>query len=133
MRHRFSLLVVLLQITILALCIAACAANAAPAIDNFDGLAHALETCWEPPAGSEGLEITLRFGLTGHGALRGPPMVTYSKLSGPKELQRAFTVSALRAVADCTPVNLTDGFGRIIAQRVLTLRFTQGPKGRLPI
>lgn len=86
--------------------------------------------CWKPPAGSQASEITLRFGLTGQGALRGPPMVAYAKLIGSKELQQAFALSALQAVANCTPVKLTDGFGRIVAQRVLTLRFSQHPKGR---
>ena len=87
-------------------------------------------TCWKPPAGSEGSEITLRFGLTGLGALRGSPMVTYSRLVGSKELQRAFALSALQAVAACTPVKLTGGFGRIVAQRVLTLHFAEQVKGR---
>ena len=100
------------------------AAEPASPIDSFASLGPAIMACWKPPAGSEGSELTLRFGLTGQGALRGPPMVTYAKLIGAKDLQRAFVLAALRAVADCTPVKLSEGFGRIVAQRVLTLRFT---------
>lgn len=85
--------------------------------------------CWKPPAGSYGSEVTLRFGLDGKGALRGPPMVTYSRLIGSKDLQKAFVVSALQAVAGCTPVKLSPGFARIVAQRVLTLRFAAPVKG----
>ena len=58
-------------------------------------------------------------------------MVTYSRLIGSKELQKAFALSALQAVANCTPVKLTEGFGRVVAQRVLTLRFGQSPKKNL--
>src|SRR5262249_3620611 len=107
------------------------AADGAPPVDNFAALGQAIMACWKPPAGSEGAEITLRFGLTGQGALRGPPMVTYSKLVGSKELQKAFAVSALQAIADCTPVKLSEGFGRVVAQRVLTLRFVQPAKKNL--
>lgn len=100
-------------------------------LDSFAALGQAITACWKPPAGSEGSEITLRFGLTGQGVLRGPPMVTYSRLIGSKELQKAFALSALQAVANCTPVKLTEGFGRVVAQRVLTLRFGQSPKKNL--
>src|SRR5262245_27191613 len=55
-------------------------ADAATPVDNFGDLSQAILACWRPPAGSEGSEITLRFGLTGRGELRGPPMVTYSRL-----------------------------------------------------
>ena len=112
-------------VAILVGSLAARAAEPASPIDNFASLGAAIMACWKPPAGSEGSELTLRFGLTGQGALRGPPMVTYSKLIGAADLRKAFVVSALRAVADCTPVKLSEEFGRISAQRVLTVRFTQ--------
>src|SRR5207244_4692237 len=66
------------------------AEGASPPVDTFGELSRAIIACWNPPAGSERSEITLRFGLTGHGALRGPPMVTWSKLVGPPDLQQAF-------------------------------------------
>jgi len=132
-KRRFRRLAVLQCAAILAATIAAQGGELPPPVDSFGSLAAAIMICWKPPAGSEGSEITLRFGLTGQGALRGPPMVTYSKLIGSKELQQAFALSAMQAVANCTPVKLTDGFGRIVAQRVLTLRFTQPAKARQSI
>jgi hypothetical protein len=121
-------------VLLLAGCIAVAAAQAPPPpIDNFDALGAAIMSCWKPPAGSEGFEITLRFGLTGQGALRGSPMVTYAKLFGSKELQQAFALSALQAVTNCTPVKLTGRFGPIVAQRVLTLRFAREGARRVPI
>jgi hypothetical protein len=101
-------------------------------VDSFAALGEAIMACWKPPAGSEGSEITLSFGLTGHGVLRGPPVVRYSKLIGSKDLQKAFALSALRAVTDCTPVKLSEGFGRVVAQRVLTLRLVLPAKELRP-
>src|SRR5215468_3376245 len=80
-------------------------AQPAGRITTIDQIGPAITACWHPPAGSAGSEITLRFGLTGKGELRGPPMVTYSKLIGASELQKAFAVSALRAIARCTLVS----------------------------
>ena len=109
------------------------AQDSKPAINTMEELGPAIIACWQPPAGSEGSEITLRFGLNGKGELRGPPMVTYSKLRGSPELQKAFALSAFKAVADCTPVRLTESLGRIVAGRVLTMRFTQKTKVLPPI
>jgi hypothetical protein len=112
---------------------AANAQSSRPAVNTFEELGPAITACWRPPAGSENSEITLRFGLTGKGALRGPPMVTYSKLVGDPSLQKGFAASAFRAVAECTPVPLTEAFGRIVAGRVLTIRFALKLKERPPI
>jgi hypothetical protein len=101
-----------------------------PPVNTFQALWPALTACWRPPAETVGSEITLRFGLDHTGRLRGLPIVTYSKLVGPAELREVFAKSALRALADCTPVNLTDSFGRIVANQVLTIRFAQSPKGQ---
>jgi hypothetical protein len=104
-----------------------------PAVNTIEELGPAIIACWRPPAGSQGSEITLRFGLNGKGELRGPPMVTYSKLFGSQELQKGFAASAFKAVADCTPVPLTEAFGRVVAGRVLTIRFAQRAKANPPI
>lgn len=103
---------------------------AKPPVGTLEGLWPAIVACWRPPAETAGSEITLRFGLDHTGQLRGTPMVTYSKFVGPVDLREAFVKSALRALADCTPVNLTDGFGRIVANQVLTIRFIETPKGQ---
>jgi hypothetical protein len=132
-RILYSWLAILVGAALLVTTVAAGPGDASPAIDSFGALGEAIMACWKPPAGADGAELTLRFGLTGQGVLRGPPMVTYSKLIGSKELQKSFVLSALRAVADCTPVKLTDGFGRVVAQRVLTLRFVEPVKGRVAI
>ena len=64
----------------------------------------ALFACWAPPVGTEGSEITFRFGLTAKGELRGKPLASYSVLTGSKERQRAFVEAALLALSRCTPV-----------------------------
>lgn len=96
-------------------------ANAVP-VNSFDDLSRALFACWVPPPGTMGFEITLRFGLTGKGELRGKPLATYSVLPGPPDLQRAFVAAAILALSNCTPVLMTEAFARVAAARVLTIR-----------
>lgn len=102
--------------------------NTVPA-NSFDDLSRVLLACWAPPPGTIGFEITLRFGLTGKGELRGKPLATYSVLNGPPELQRAFVAAAILALNNCTPVLMTEGFARVAAARVLNIRLVStGPE-----
>ena len=76
--HTFALTLVL------AWCITPSSAQPSkPEIDRLADLWPALSACWRPPAGSDGMEITLRFSLTRRGAILGEPRITYSKLNGP--------------------------------------------------
>ena len=94
-----------------------------PEVDRLADLWPALSACWQPPAGSHGMEITLRFSLTRQGAIPGEPRITYSKLNGPPEARRAFRNMAMAALEACTPVNLSDGLGGAIAGRPISIRF----------
>lgn len=85
---------------------------------------EALYACWEPPAGSEGMEITLMFSLRRDGTLIGRPRATWSKLSGSSNDQRAFVASVLTALDRALPLPLTDGMGGAVAGRPLALRFS---------
>ena len=95
----------------------------AQAPDNLQDLFRFLYQCATVPAGTEGSELTLRFSLTQYGALRGKPMITYSKLVGSPVDQRVFVSAALGALEKCTPVPLTERFGKVISQRVLVMMF----------
>ncbi|QJP16934.1 hypothetical protein G3545_26805 [Starkeya sp. ORNL1] len=101
--------------------------NAVP-VGTMDELGKALFACWAPPVGTEGSEITFRFGLTAKGELRGKPLASYSVLTGSKERQRAFVEAALLALSRCTPVRMTEQFARVAASRVLILRFVSGER-----
>ncbi|MFS8035945.1 hypothetical protein ACI7BZ_03090 [Xanthobacter sp. AM11] len=86
-----------------------------------------------PPPGTEGFEITLRFGLTGKGEVRGKPLATYSVLPGPPDRQRAFVAAAMLALHNCTPVLMSPEFARVAASRVLTLRLiSAGRRAQVP-
>ena len=103
-------------------------ANTVP-VNSFDDLSRALFACWVPPPGTMGFQITLRFGLTGKGELRGKPLATYSVLPGPPDLQRDFVAAAVLSLSNCTPVLMTEAFARVAAARVLTIRFiATGPE-----
>jgi hypothetical protein len=101
--------------------------NAVP-VGTMDQLGKALFACWAPPPGTEGSEITFKFGLTAKGELRGKPLATYSVLKGSEERQRAFVEAALLALSRCTPVRMTEQFARVAASRVLILRFASGER-----
>ena len=98
--------------------------------DNIQELFQFLYQCAKVPPGVEGSELTLRFSLTHYGALRGKPMITYSKLVGSAEDQKLFVSAALDALEKCTPVPVTEHFGKVVGQRMLT--FTFGVKGERP-
>ena len=83
----------------------------------------AISRCWNPPAGSPGMEITLRFSFKRNGEILGEPRITYAKLHGSTDAQRDFRNSVLAAVRDCTPLNLSDELGGAIAGRPISIRF----------
>lgn len=99
-------------------------------LSRLDQIGPALRACWAAPAGSEGSEITFRFGLDARGALKGAPIATYSRLTGDTGAQRAFVAAALLALQRCTPLNMTPDLGRVVASRVLTLRFSAQARTR---
>lgn len=96
--------------------------NATP-VNDFDGLSRVLTACWVPPPGTQGSEITFRFGLTAKGELRGRPIASHSVLMGTPEAKRAFVAAAITAFSRCTPVLMSPDFARVAAARVLILRF----------
>ncbi|WP_460449075.1 hypothetical protein [Alsobacter sp. SYSU BS001988] len=81
-----------------------------------------LGQCVSLPAGSEGSEITLRFSLNHIGVLRGKPLVAYSKLTGDQDTQRKFIAAALAALDKCTPVPMTEHFGKVAGQKMILWR-----------
>jgi hypothetical protein len=91
--------------------------------DNIQELFQFLYQCARVPPGVEGSELTLRFSLTHYGALRGKPMITYSKLVGSPEDQRLFVSAALDALEKCTPVPMTEHFGKVAAQKMIVITF----------
>ena len=98
--------------------------------DNIQELFQFLYQCAKVPTGVEGSELTLRFSLTQYGALRGKPMITYSKLVGSPEDQRVFVSAALDALEKCTPVPVTENFGKIVAQKMIVMLFPRPRENR---
>lgn len=99
--------------------------------DNIRELFQFLYQCARIPSGTEGSELTLRFSLTHYGALRGKPMITYSKLVGSEEDQRVFVSAALDAIEKCTPVPVTEHFGKVIGQKMIFLTFPPRSEKRI--
>jgi hypothetical protein len=94
------------------------------AINSLDEMWSALYACWQPPADSNGMAITLRFSLRRDGTLIGKPVATYSNLSGDDFKKRVFVASVIEALDKVVPLPLTDSMGGAIAGRPLALLFT---------
>lgn len=88
----------------------------------------AFHACWQPPPGTAGSRIVLRFGLNARGELKGPPRATHSRLTGGRHEQRAFVAAALTALDRCTPLPISPELGRVLASRVLTLTYASEGK-----
>jgi hypothetical protein len=93
-------------------------------INTIQEMWPALYACWQPPAGSEGMDITLVFSLRRDGTLIGKPRVTWSRLAGTEEEQRAFVASVIEALDKALPLPFTDSMGGAIAGRPLAPRFS---------
>src|SRR5687767_11768662 len=92
-------------------------------VNSLKELRPALIACWQPPPSLERLDVTVRFSLDRQGAIIGRPAITYSELSHDERTSRAFLASVLRALAECTPLELSESFGNAVAGRPVTLRF----------
>ncbi len=93
------------------------------AVGTIDEMFDALFACWQAPAGSKGMEITLLFSLRRDGTLIGKPRATWSKLKGDENEQRAFVASVLKALDRALPIPFTASMGGAIAGRPLAPRF----------
>ncbi|WP_246671479.1 MULTISPECIES: hypothetical protein [unclassified Mesorhizobium] len=87
-------------------------------------MSAAIFACWQPPPGTAGMSLTLRFSLRRNGTLIGKPRATYSKLGSDDALSRAFVASILEALDKALPLPVSDSMGEAIAGRMLAPRFT---------
>lgn len=94
------------------------------AVNTLDEMWDALARCWQPPAGSAGLEVTVRFSLKRDGSLNGEPRITWLKEGGTDGQRQAFVASVFRALETVLPIPLTESMGNVTAGRPMTMRFS---------
>lgn len=75
-----------------------------------------------------GSEITVLFTLKRDGSLQGKPRITYARLVGASDQQRAFIAASLSAIAGCFPIPITDGLGGAMAGRPIRFRIVSGSR-----
>lgn len=104
------------------------AAEAAPSckagkvkVGNWHALREHLATCWNVPERTEGSSVTLRFGISSVGELRGSPLITATNVT-PKELEAGYRKAATAVVEQCLPVCPTDDFGATLHENTMHLR-----------
>lgn len=97
--------------------------NSSKPINSINEMFLALDACWQPPKGTAGMSITLRFSLRRDGTLIGKPQTTYTKKIANDELSKAFVASILQALDTSLPLPFTESMGGAIAGRPIALRF----------
>jgi hypothetical protein len=90
-------------------------------VGNWEVLRNHLASCWSFPANSEGSSVTLRFGISAAGELRGPPLITATNVK-PKEMAAAYRKAATSVLEQCLPVCPVEDFGPMIGESTLHLR-----------
>ncbi|MDW6026608.1 hypothetical protein SAZ10_33090 [Mesorhizobium sp. BAC0120] len=113
----------LLLLELFAALIAASGASAA-ALENVSEIGPSLIQCWHPPAAPDGSAVTLRFGFRRDGSLMGAPRVTYISVKGGAALERTFADSAVRAIEQCSPLQLSPRFAATIGGKVYVMQFS---------
>ncbi|MDX8529486.1 hypothetical protein RFM42_00750 [Mesorhizobium sp. VK25D] len=99
-------------------------------VNSIAEMSGAIYACWQPPAGTGGMSLTLCFSLRRDGTLVGKPRATFSKLGPDDRLNKAFVASVLEALNKELPVPFTKGMGGAIAGRVLCPLFRAAAEGR---
>lgn len=92
-------------------------------VNTLEAMWKALSKCWQPPVGSAGFEVTVRFSLKRDGSLNGVPRITWLRQEGTKEEQMAFVASVFSALDRALPIPLTEAMGNVTAGRPMTMRF----------
>lgn len=92
-------------------------------VNTIKAMWDALGKCWQPPANTGGLEVTVRFSLKRDGSLNGKPQITWLKRGGTEAQRRAFVASVFRALETALPIPLTEAMGSVSAGRPMTMRF----------
>ena len=93
-------------------------------VNSIAEMSAAIYACWQPPRGTGGMSLTLRFALRRDGTLFGKPHATFSELGPDDRLNRAFVASVLEALGKALPLPFTESMGEAIAGRILSPRFT---------
>ena len=90
-------------------------------VGNWPALREHLATCWTIPAGTEGSSVTLRFGISAGGELRGSPLITAINVK-PKEMAATYRKAATAVLEQCLPVCPTEDFGSVMGESTMHLR-----------
>ncbi|TPW26198.1 hypothetical protein FJU11_15920 [Pararhizobium mangrovi] len=92
-------------------------------------IGSALLACWNPPAGSTGALVTLRFSFRRDGSIFGVPRPTGVVYHGQPKARAAFVEAAEDAVRACAPLDLSPALAAGIAGQVFTMTF-EGARSR---
>jgi len=95
--------------------------NSSVPVNTLEEMYAALFACWEPPAGSAGMSMTLRFSLRRDGTMISEPRMTYKGKVRDDPLSKDFEASIIRAVNKALPVPFTNSMSGAVAGRPMAL------------
>jgi hypothetical protein len=85
-----------------------------------------LRRCWIPPI-TRGLpQLTVRLSLKRNGEILGQPLISYTSPDTSEDERAALHAAVVGAIAQCTPLPISDALGAIIAGRPINVRFGEG-------
>jgi hypothetical protein len=90
-------------------------------VGSWQALREHLATCWSVPDRTEGSSVTLRFGISSRGELRGRPLITGTNVT-PKDRAADYRNAATAVLEQCLPVCPTEDFGATMHESTMHLR-----------
>ena len=97
--------------------------SGAEPLKTMDEVGAAIQACWNPPAGTSGSAVTLRFSFNRDGKLIGPPMATAINVSGDDATRQALVDAATKALEGCAPFSFSPALAAGIGGTVFTMVF----------
>lgn len=95
-------------------------------LDTLQEMYRYLGRCWRRPAlpaGSRGMQITIRFSFKRSGEIFGQPVVTFESGDATDELRAIYRAAVTETLQRCSPLPISDGLGGAIAGRPFIWRF----------
>jgi hypothetical protein len=120
---RFTLAALITALTIGAANAATRTCNSSVPVNTLEEMYAALFACWEPPAGSAGMSMTLRFSLRRDGTMISEPRITYKGRVRDDPLSKDFEATIISAVRKALPVPFTNSMAGAVAGRPMSLLF----------
>ena len=95
-------------------------------INSVREIRAGLRRCWVPPPTRIPPQLTVRLSLKRNGEILGQPLISYTSPDTSEDERAALHAVVVAAIAQCTPLPISDALGAIIAGRPINVRLGEG-------